>query len=411
MLQFFNRLSSFGAENALPEDYRRIKLMNVSGLLGVSFTLGYMGLYAFYSWWLPILFNSAICIAYVLVLVLNYLGRTRISAIYLFVVAILQCTVLPNLYIGPESGIHYFLFFFTPFSFLMVSRRDRVWVFILLAVGVGGFLFTEYFPYRSPHLVGVPEQLLRVLHGISTSSAIFLISVIVYTFDVDLRQAQQKLQLEYERSENLLLNILPDSIANRLKNSPSTIADAFSEASILFADIVGFTELSFHVTPCEIVDILNNYFSAYDDLASKHQVEKIKTIGDAYMVAAGIPDQRADHAAVILRMAIDMIRVTEKISKDLGQELQIRVGINSGPVTAGVIGKRKFIYDLWGDSVNIASRMESHGVPGRIQVTESTYQLLKGEFPFKHRGQIEIKGKGTMDTYLLETDKVLEKGK
>ncbi len=208
--------------------------------------------------------------------------------------------------------------------------------------------------------------------------------------------------LEQEKSEQLLLNILPSTIASRLKESNKTIADSFTEVTILFADIVGFTKLSSQVSPVKLVELLNQIFSAFDELADKHQLEKIKTIGDAYMVVGGIPEPRADHAEAIAEMALDMQAEIFKINQKSQRNFAIRIGINSGEVVAGVIGKKKFIYDLWGDAVNTASRMESHGIPNTIHVTIDTYNLLADKYLFEERGLIDVKGKGEMQTYILK---------
>jgi class 3 adenylate cyclase len=210
------------------------------------------------------------------------------------------------------------------------------------------------------------------------------------------------LEIEREKSEQLLLNILPASIASRLKENNSTIADSFTSVTILFADIVGFTKLSSQVSPVELVELLNQIFSAFDELAGRHKLEKIKTIGDAYMVVGGIPETRADHAEAIAEMALDMQAEILKINQKSQQNFSMRIGINSGEVVAGVIGKKKFIYDLWGDAVNTASRMESHGVPNAIHVTIDTYNLLADKYLFEERGVIEVKGKGEMQTYFLK---------
>ncbi|MEB3827677.1 adenylate/guanylate cyclase domain-containing protein [Phormidium sp. CCY1219] len=215
----------------------------------------------------------------------------------------------------------------------------------------------------------------------------------------------QKLQEEQEKSELLLLNILPKPIAERLKAGERTIADNFAEVTVLFADIVGFSELSSHLSPPELVEFLNQIFSAFDELAEKYGLEKIKTIGDAYMVVGGLPTPRPDHAEAIAHMALDMLTISNQFRTKHGEKISMRIGINTGPVEAGVIGTRKFSYDLWGDTVNTASRMESHGIPGRIQVTAHTYQYLKPLFVFEERGVIFVKGKGEMMTYLL-TDKL-----
>ena len=215
------------------------------------------------------------------------------------------------------------------------------------------------------------------------------------------------LRFQQEQSERLLLNILPEEIANRLKRGDSTIADTFADVTVLFADIVGFTQLSSLVSPTQLVALLNDIFSTFDNLAERHGLEKIKTIGDAYMVVGGLPIPRQDHAEAIAEMALDMQQAITDFSNTHNQAFSIRIGINSGPVVAGVIGIKKFIYDLWGDTVNTASRMESHGLPGCIQVTETTYQQLQEKYSFENRGAIEVKGKGEMTTYLLKCRKLL----
>jgi PAS domain S-box-containing protein len=213
--------------------------------------------------------------------------------------------------------------------------------------------------------------------------------------------AQEALKVQQEQSEKLLLNILPKPIAERLKAQQSTIADSFTDVSVLFADIVGFTELSARMSPTELVKRLNVIFSHFDQLAEKYGVEKIKTIGDAYMVVGGLPMPRDDHAEAIAQMALGMQAKIAKLSADTGEKLAIRVGINSGPVVAGVIGVSKFTYDLWGDTVNVAARMEATGFAGRIQVTDVTYELLKDKYLLERRGVIQVKGKGNMMTYWL----------
>jgi len=211
----------------------------------------------------------------------------------------------------------------------------------------------------------------------------------------------KRLAEEQEKSERLLLNILPAPIAQRLKQGEKTIADSFSEVTVLFADLVGFTKLSANLSPAELVELLNMIFSSFDELAEKYGLEKIKTIGDAYMIVGGLPTPKEDHAEAIAEMALDMLDRVKKISQKQGKPLQIRIGINTGAVEAGVIGTKKFAYDLWGDTVNTAHRMESHGIPGNIQVTEDTYNCLANKYTFQERGTIDIKGKGSMRTYLL----------
>jgi class 3 adenylate cyclase len=214
-----------------------------------------------------------------------------------------------------------------------------------------------------------------------------------------------ELQEAKKRSESLLLKILPSPIAERLKIEHQTIADSFPEVTVLFADIVDFTPLSASLTPQELVALLNEIFSLFDELAEKHGLEKIKTIGDAYMVVGGIPEHKNDHAQAVAEMALDIQAAIANFSSKHRQTFEIRIGINTGPVVAGVIGTKKFLYDLWGDTVNIASRMESQGVTGLIQVTGSTYATLKHQYEFEERGKILVKGRGEMLTYFLKDRK------
>ncbi|MBF2079117.1 MAG: response regulator [Synechococcales cyanobacterium T60_A2020_003] len=216
----------------------------------------------------------------------------------------------------------------------------------------------------------------------------------------------EQLQTEQAKSEALLLNILPEAIAQRLKHGEQTIADNFTDVTVLFADIVNFTEFSGALSPAELVDLLNQIFSTFDQLAVQHGLEKIKTIGDAYLVVGGLPTPRPDHADAVAEMALDMLEAIAQfdVPGTAGgdrQPLTMRIGINTGPVGAGVIGIQKFTYDIWGDTVNIASRMESLGVPGRIQVTERTYECLQACYTFEERGWVDVKGKGQMKTYFL----------
>ncbi len=212
----------------------------------------------------------------------------------------------------------------------------------------------------------------------------------------------QQLRLEREKSERLLLNVLPEPIAERLKQGEAPIADSFADATVLFADLVGFTRLSALMPAKELVELLNNIFSAFDQLAERHGMEKIKTIGDAYMAVAGLPTPRSDHVEAAADMALGMLEAIARIRADINTPFSIRIGINTGPVVAGVIGTKKFAYDLWGDTVNTASRMESHGVSNAICVTANVHERLQDKYQFEARGVIEVKDKGDMKLYLLK---------
>lgn len=218
-------------------------------------------------------------------------------------------------------------------------------------------------------------------------------------------KSRNQLKAEREKTEKLLLNILPYPIAERLRLTSDTIADDFTEVSVLFADLVGFTRMSSQLEPSHLVGMLNDIFSRFDKLVEQHALEKIKTIGDAYMVVAGLPEPVSDHAGRIAALALDMRQAITEFNTEHGRQVNIRIGIHCGPVVAGVIGIKKFAYDLWGDTVNVASRMESHGVPGEIQISGDMYRAIKDKYHCRQRGSINIKGKGEMQVYFLENRK------
>ncbi len=247
----------------------------------------------------------------------------------------------------------------------------------------------------------LPDALVVMFFALNIGVVSIIIFILLHYFVREKNEAYRLLSLEQGRTEALLLNVLPKEIAPILKDKGGTIADHFESASILFADVVGFTPLSSELTPEEMVELLNEIFSYFDALVDQYGLEKIRTIGDNYMVAAGIPRPRLDHPQVMAQMALDMLDYIDKRPAQKGRRITFRVGINTGSVVAGVIGRSKFHYDVWGDTVNIASRMESHGVAGKIQITQATYELIKGEFVCEPRGTIGVKGKGEMETWFL----------
>ncbi|MBE9123378.1 response regulator [Tychonema sp. LEGE 07199] len=221
----------------------------------------------------------------------------------------------------------------------------------------------------------------------------------------DRQNVELALRLAQNKSDHLLLNILPAAIVENLKKGEGSAAERFESATVLFADIVDFTSLAASISPLELVRFLNKIFSKFDELTEKHGLEKIKTIGDAYMVAGGLPVPMADHVGAIANMALDMQDAIADFKTDTGEPIQIRIGINTGPVVAGVIGTKKFIYDLWGDTVNVASRMECQGLPGYIQVTSAVCEQLKERYVLEERGAIAVKGKGELIVYWLKAKK------
>lgn len=233
--------------------------------------------------------------------------------------------------------------------------------------------------------------------GIVSSLAFFQLRAFVHQRD----EALRLLRLEQAKTDSLLTNILPRPIADILKNEPQVIAERYEAVSILFADVVGYTPLSTTIEAAELVTVLNEVYTCFDDVMERYGLEKIRTTGDGYMAASGVPVPRPDHAQALASAALEMMDFLNRWDSPRAKEILFRMGINSGPVLAGVIGRKKFSYDVWGDPVNVASRMESHGEPGKIQVARATYELLKDEFLLEPRGTVAIKGKGDMETWYL----------
>lgn len=276
-------------------------------------------------------------------------------------------------------------------------RQALYWFAAYLALVVVSSLAQPYLP--TDNSLPPYVRLAFFLMNICAISAVAFALLFLFLRERD--RALQQVRVERDKSEKLLLNILPKEIAPRLKGDHTTIADSYECASILFADIVNFTPWSAELPPDEMVELLNEIFSYFDSLLDRYGVEKIRTIGDNYMCAAGVPVPRPDHAETLARMALDMKEYIRGRPPRYGKHLNFRIGINSGPLVAGVIGTRKFVYDLWGDPVNVAARMESYSVPGKIQIGFRTYQLIRERFICEPRGILEVKGKGKMATWFL----------
>ncbi|MBL3527134.1 MAG: adenylate/guanylate cyclase domain-containing protein [gamma proteobacterium endosymbiont of Lamellibrachia anaximandri] len=286
-----------------------------------------------------------------------------------------------------------------PFGALLIGQRHHAPRWFLAFLGlviISGMIQPDAHPTNNlpPWLV-----IIFFIANIGTVSAVAFI--LLHYFIGQESRFLELLRLEQEKSENLLKNVLPKEIAAILKDNNETIAEHYDSVSILFADIVGFTTLSNEMSPTGMVDLLNEVFSRFDSLVSKYNLEKIRTIGDNYMVVSGAPRPRPDHALALARLALEMRTYIEEYRHN-GRRLSFRIGISSGPVIGGVIGRQKFHYDVWGDAVNMASRMESHGVPGKIQITQETYKLLKDACICLPRGKVSVKGKGEMETWFLE---------
>jgi adenylate cyclase len=279
------------------------------------------------------------------------------------------------------------------------AAGHRVWALALTAWFVGAPV--GYAIYQAARGIQPVLPLLDdILRDVAMFAAVLSLGEVVRSRHA-LDRAHRLLAAEQERSEQLLLNVLPAPIAARLKTGENVIADRFSDVTVLFADLVDFTRGSERVNPAAVVEVLDELFSAFDELARRHGPEKIKTVGDAYMVAGGLPVPRAGHAEAVADLALAMRDEVAHHQDASGQPLQLRIGIDTGPVVAGVIGRQKFSYDLWGDTVNTASRMESHGMAGHIQVTDRTYHRLRDRYRLEPRGLIQVKSKGAMTTYIL----------
>jgi guanylate cyclase len=283
---------------------------------------------------------------------------------------------------------------FAPLGAVAFDRPGRAWWWFAAFVGTV-LLTVGLSEVVRPDAADLPEAFVRTFDVLNIVVVSFVAMLLLVTFARGLEAAQA-------RVETLLLNVLPAEIAQRLQSDPNSIADQFDEASILFADVVDFTPLSSVLDAREVVGLLDRLFTSFDELVDRYDVEKIKTIGDCYMVAAGVPRPREDHAHALASLALEMGGCAQScIPEGSEHDLRLRIGISSGPVVAGVIGRRRFLYDLWGDTVNMASRMESHGVADCIQITRSTWELLRDDFETEPIGVVDVKGKGPVETWRL----------
>jgi len=399
-----NSLFSLGIdEDLLFSDVKHVKLLNALSIFSFFLIIAFIPIEVHYypqTKWI-LLFNCLMPFAYTSVLIFNWTKHYTLARLT-FNLPALFFICLASFQVGPEANGHSNIILVIVTAFFIYPKHERVYQYLVISIALSAFILIEilfYLNVSPAYFPKIPTSILSV--SFNFALVLFLIGFAYYISE-NYKLAEENLETEKQKSESLLHNILPEKIADRLKSNPETIADGFEESSILFADIVNFTPLAENNTPNNVVAMLNEIFSKFDDLVEKHGLEKIKTVGDAYMVASGIPEKNNSHAEAIAEMSLDMNESIHQVKGLLGKSLQLRIGINSGPVVAGVIGKKKFIYDLWGDSVNTAARMESHGVPGKIQVTSNTYSLLKSKYKFKERGEIDIKGKGLMRTYFLE---------
>jgi adenylate cyclase len=281
-----------------------------------------------------------------------------------------------------------------PLGAVAFDRPERAWPWFAAFVAVT-VLAVALSDVVRPNGADLPDAFVLALDVLNIVIVSFVAMLLLVTFARGRETAQA-------RVEALLLNVLPADIAQRLQSDPNSIADHFDDASILFADVVDFTPLSSRLDAREVVELLDRLFTSFDALVDRYDVEKIKTIGDCYMAAAGVPRKRPDHAQALAALAFEMLECAKTcLPEDSEHDLRLRIGISSGPVVAGVIGRRRFLYDLWGDTVNMASRMESHGTPDAIQITRPTSELLRDDFVVEPLGLVDVKGKGAVETWRL----------
>lgn len=382
------------------DEKRRIRLTNIASLISLVIAATH-GAISFYFGYDNVGITNLFYVGFYLIpIVLNALGRTLTASAFLVIGASLGILKTSIAY-GEGTGIyHYFLIAcLAPFLFFPASKRPLIWLCTFIAlICFSAFLINSRF---NPPIYVIEENFLGWFRFFSILTTMMLSIFIVYTFHKQKTIGEKLLRREQEKTELLLHNMLPASVAERLKHGMFTIADEHKEVTILFCDMVDFTKMSRFKKPDEVVLLLNELFQVFDYLIEKHGCEKMRTVGDAYMIAGGVPEALEKHMHHIAALALDMMDAANEMGKDLGLPITLRIGIESGPVIAGVIGQKRFMYDIWGDAVSLASRMESHGVAGRIQVTEKCYEVLKNDFDFEERGDLEVKSFGKMKTYFL----------
>ena len=394
--KLLSRIGAAGTQGYPPDTQRRLKILNMIAMLIAITTLIYavQQSIADYHKMMPIILINVFLAA--LALLVPFAHRiSDIAGGLLLVGAEFVALLAFTAYISRAGGAHiqYFVAAAAPFVVFGLQRLRLIIAMVVTATGL--HLFAWYYFRRPNALLPLDDAFLNAnyIQGVVTTFALIAASV-YYAFSLAERAKAE--------TDAVLRNVLPDSVVERLKTNPKEpIADGFATASVLFADIKGFVSLARTLGPEATVALLNRLVSAFDALAEKHGVEKIKTIGDAYMVASGVPEERADHVEALASMALDMLATAQRIGYETGHAIDIRIGMAAGPMMAGVIGRRKFSYDVWGDPVNIASRLEQASEPGRILICPNCFDALAGLFQLEKRGAIEIKGVGSQETWYV----------
>ena len=378
---------------------RRRRVLDVTAMISaaISAFFGIQGLLIGQDWWVTAL-NLGSAAIFVMIPRLCGMGEL-VAPVVFFVISYFTITVL-CVYLGTGSGLQFYFVVAAAIVLVILGSDHIVLASILAAIGAATVVLLEFFV---PNDTGTqPPWAFKVSFTLTVITAWILVVATIWFALRELRRTREAMEAEYERSEQLLTNILPASIAERLKDpSRNIIADKYDDASILFADIADYTKRASDTTPSDLVRFLDRLYTDLDLLVDKHGLEKVKTSGDSYMVVSGVPEPRPDHIEALACLALDMAEAVADLKDPNGRAVPLRIGLAAGPVVAGVVGARKFFYDVWGDAVNVASRMETTDVEGRIQVPQDVYERLNHDFVLEERGGVDIKGKGVMHTWYL----------
>jgi adenylate cyclase len=378
---------------------RHLRVLTVTTRIGAAISLffGVQGLVVGQDVWTAVI-NLASGVIFLLIPLLYPLGELVAPLVFVFV-AYATITVV-CWHLGTGSGLPFYYLVAATLMVLILGIDHILLASLLAALGAATVIALEFLvPYNTG---AQPDWAFRLGFILTVISAWVMVVAVVWYALREIRRARLAMEAEYERSERLLTNILPSTIAQRLKDpSRNIIADKYDDASILFADIAGYTKRASDTPPSDLVRFLDRLYTDLDALVDRHGLEKVKTSGDSYMVVSGVPEPRDDHVEALACLALDMAEAVADLKGPQGREVPLRIGLAAGPVVAGVVGARKFFYDVWGDAVNVAARMETTDVEGRIQVPQDVYERLNHAFLLEERGEVDIKGKGVMTTWYL----------
>jgi adenylate cyclase len=378
---------------------RHRRVLNVTAMISAAITafFGIQGIFIGQDWWVTAI-NLGSTVAFVMIPRLCGMGEL-VAPIVFFVVSYCTITAL-CIYVGTGTGLQFYFVVAAAIILVVLGPDHIILASSLAAIGAATVILLEYFV---PNDTGTqPPWAFKTSFALTVITAWILVVATIWFALREIRRTREAMEAEYERSERLLANILPATIAERLKDpSRHIIADRYDDASVLFADIAGYTERASDTSPTDLVRFLDRLYTDLDLLVDQHGLEKVKTSGDSYMVVSGVPEPRPDHIEALACLALDMADAVADLEDPNGRAVPLRIGLAAGPVVAGVVGASKFFYDVWGDAVNVASRMETTDVEGRIQVPQDVYERLNHAFVLEKRGEVEVKGKGVMQTWYL----------